>query len=838
MLRTKTLLSLFVTLALLVLGGKPAEACGETVDAAKKERIDSLGDPLPFAAFARLGTTRFWQRVGVYCFAFSPDGKTLVSGGPDDVRVLDAVNGREIRRFPNRTDAKAMAYSTDGKILAVGGGTLNPTITWYEMPSGRLLHKTPRQPGGVSALTFSPDGKLLVSAGFNQTIRIWDVASGKERRQILGCERWIRSLALTPDSKQLVAPGEQGAIRVWGIESGKELRQWPAHDKAAYSVAFDPAGKTLASAGEDGKIVLWDFATGTKRRQLRGHVGSANRVVFSPDGKRLASLGSDETSIERPGGKSEVIFHDVPVIFLWDVATGRQLHALHRRPGSAHRIAFSPDGKLLAAADRKISFYDVSTGKKKRALPGHDDVVESIALSPDGRTLASRADDKTIRVWDLQAGKEIRQHYLSTRRIDALVLSPDGKTLVWPDEHRVCFADLATGESLPDLSARQPLGCPAVSADGKMLAVAGRDNTIYLWQLSQRRLLRQFKAPGAWVQMLAFSPNGKILAAADSLCTAYLLDAVTGKELHRLRGEVGWLTDVAFSPDGRTVVTSGSHEGVRLWDVKTSIQITKLGERRQRRCIAFSQDGRTIATVESGNQPRIRLWELATREERHHFEGHLATINCLAFAADGKTLVSGSDDTTILVWDLLRTEGTQETITKDGEALWKDLQSDDARRAFRAIRQLVRIGGPSVPLLQARLRPVPHGDARRIAQRIADLDSSEFAVREKAMRDLERMGESAETALNDVLRNRPTLEVRRRVEQLLERLGENKTTPEQFRALRSLEVLEYIGTREARELLEGLAGGEPAARLTREAEASLRRLQRIKQLRPAAEGSR
>ncbi|HEY7427195.1 MAG TPA: hypothetical protein VH682_23375 [Gemmataceae bacterium] len=819
------MLRFFMALFFLYFAGMATVVRGE---AAKSVCTDALGDPLPPEARARLGTTRFWQR-GIPGFAFSPDGKTLVSSGEDDVYVWDLLTGREVRRFPKRTNTAVMAYSADGKILAIRSGGVYPIIAWWEMPSGRLMHEVRHDRSG-DALLFSRDGKMLVSAGFDKIIRIWDVVSGEERRQLRGCEEGTRSLVFSPDGKQLIGPGEKGTIRVWDVASGKQVRQWSAHREGVHSVALDRAGKTLASAGRDNTVILWDIATGAKRRLLRGHVGMVNSIAFSPDGKLLASLGENTTSIQHSNGERETISHDNRVIYLWDVTTGRQVHALHRCPDYARQIAFSPDGKLLAVADAKISFYDVSTGRRIRELPGHDESVYSLAVSPDGRMLASGSSDKTIRVWDLRAGKEIRRHSLHHRSAASVVLSPDGRTLIWPDEKRLCFADFTTRDSLPSLDTRERVRDPVLSPDGKMLAAMGDDNIISLWQLPERRLLRQFKEPGGALTALTFSPNGKTLAASDVACVAYLLDTATGKKLLRLHeGDTGWRTAVAFSPDGGMLLTGSSHQGARLWDGKTGKEVATLGGPRSAvPAVVFSPDGRMMATAEWDDHPSVFLWEVATRKERHRFEGHLDSVNCLAFAADGKTLFSGSGDTTILVWDVLGIEKTQETVNlpPTREALWKDLESDDAGRAFRAIRELVHKGGQTVSFLQKRLRPVPQGEARRIAQRIADLDSDQFAVRDQAMRDLERMGESAGAALQEALQGQPSLEIRRRIEQLLEKLREDERSPERLRMSRALEVLEHIGTREARQLLEALAGGAPGAWLTREAKASAQRLER------------
>jgi hypothetical protein len=204
------------------------------------------------------------------------------------------------------------------------------------------------------------------------------------------------------------------------------------------------------------------------------------------------------------------------------------------------------------------------------------------------------------------------------------------------------------------------------------------------------------------------------------------------------------------------------------------------------------------------------------------FGGHPGGVRALAFTLDGRRLVSSSDDTTALVWDL--TGGAkEETLTRPQlEALWADLASEDAARAYRAVWSLAAAPRQSVPFLELRLRPVPRLDPSKVTRLLADLDSDRFAVRQQAAAELERLEAAAEPALRRALEGRPSLETRRRLERLLARL--ETWSPERLRTLRAVEALERAGTPEARRLLNALAEGAAGAWLTREAAAARDRL--------------
>jgi hypothetical protein len=243
--------------------------------------------------------------------------------------------------------------------------------------------------------------------------------------------------------------------------------------------------------------------------------------------------------------------------------------------------------------------------------------------------------------------------------------------------------------------------------------------------------------------------------------------------------------------------------------------------------LAFSADGRMLATA-SGERPNrtINLWEITTGKLRRQFTGHQREISALALAPDGKALLSGSGDATGLIWNVLAIDANAPAKLNPQELtqLENDLSGGDGQKAFRAVCLLTHRAEQALPFLQARLQPVPGVDAQRIEKLIKDLDNGTFTVRSQASDELEKLAELAQPALAQVLDGKPSLEVRQRVEQLLDRLHARALLPQQVRAIRAIEVLEKIGTPEARQTLEALAKGAPGARITQDAQTALRRL--------------
>jgi hypothetical protein len=260
--------------------------------------------------------------------------------------------------------------------------------------------------------------------------------------------------------------------------------------------------------------------------------------------------------------------------------------------------------------------------------------------------------------------------------------------------------------------------------------------------------------------------------------------------------------------------------------------------------LTFSPDGRMLATaVPERDGPAdlaVTLWEVVSGHEIGRLAGHRNAIRTLIFSPDGKTLASGGDDLTCLIWDVAAVAGRLKTAAADPrplkslskeqlEAAWADLASTDPSKAYRAVSVLQAIPGQAVPLLKTRVRPVaPIADPKQLARWIADLDNESFAVREKAQGELESLGEPAIPALRRALADRPPLETKQRLHQILAavepRLG--TSSRRQLRQVRAVQLLELIATAEAQQVLHSLAKGAAEVSLTCEAQAALERLAR------------
>jgi WD40 repeat protein len=812
-------------------------------------RLDRAGDPLPPGAIARLGTIRFRHGGAIEAIAFSADGKSVASAANDGSIVLhDTSTGRRLRSFKPETTGTAsgsgvVAFAPDGRTLAASGGPRSVSV--WEVATGKRIGQFHLADRDLGHLAFSQDGKTL-ACGAGGVVHVRDVRAGKEIRRIDTQWASLMTLALTPDGKTLATAilddRRATVLSLWDTVGGRRLRQWEAHVGEVYALAFSPDGKRLASScigpdsgGKEARLRMWAVPTGERRLDLPGEF---HCLRFSPCGKFLAAAAAGSVSLR-------------------EVETGKETQRIPRDGGTV-LVTFRPDSKVLAVSNSwTISLWDVATGKNlDPPLDGHNSVVGRVMFLPDGKTLASSSLE-TLSFWRLPAGKRIGR--FDRPRVDLeTTLSPDGKTLAvsMPDENQTIeLWDTATGKKLHEWKAPQIYSRYALvfSPDGRTLAEARMGNpgpTIRFWDVVTGKPIRQFTLPeGIVVERLAFSPDGKTLAVGDGdrvhakIPKVHLVDVVTGRELRKpfelpsipsdqvQAPPISYIGQVAFSGDGGRLAaaTTGPDrdQAIQVWEVATGQVLCRLEGVSNGFAALLSPDGKGLVTL--GKVPQ--LWEVATGKVRGRIRGHSDWTWAADFSLDGKLLASGSQDTTVLIWDALNVNGeppaAAELSAKELEALWADLLGDDAAKAYQAIRRLVAAPTRSVPFLRQHLRSIPIRTPEQLNRLIADLEYKQFTVREKAARELEKRGRLARPKLQQVLAGRPSPEIRQRVEALLQRLEQSAFSPEELRGWRAVEVLEHIGTAAAREILERIGRERPDTSLrVQDARAALERLRR------------
>lgn len=531
----------------------------------------------------------------VFSLAFSPDGHTVAAGMEDGTaRLWNVATGRSHALIADRTgnSVESIAFSPKGGTVATGGK--NGAVRLWDARSGHLRTTLTSHSGPVRTLAFSPTGGTLATGTGDKSARLWDLASHRTSKKLTGRVSIVASVAFSPDGKTLAA-ADGNHVRLWDADTGNARATLTGHTGRVESVAFSPDGKTLATAGADNTARLWNTADDRTRMVLTGHSGLVTSVAFSPDGRRLATGSTDHTAR------------------IWGLPTSRVRHVLTGHTGSVLSVAFSPDGKTLATGSAEVRLWDVATGRRHgAALPGQ---ASSLAFAPDGRTLATAAFLQPARLWNLTTG-HVRKK-LTGRASEAISV--------------------------------------AFSPDGRTLATGSVDGTTGLWDVSTLRPRIVLPArpalpnrPGSAVASVAFTRDGQILATGDSDGTTRLWDTASGRRRFTLPGGHSNVTSVAFSPDGNTLATGYDDGTTALWDVATGRARARFPGTGTIGSVAFSPDGHTLATADYDGAVRLR--DLKTGRVRAALTGHEDAVDSVAFSPDGDTLATGSDDHTARLW--------------------------------------------------------------------------------------------------------------------------------------------------------------------------------------------
>jgi RNA polymerase sigma factor (sigma-70 family) len=745
-----------------------------------------------------------------WCYAVSPDGKTLAVGRGNslvrDVGIFDPIP----------------LHSGEGldKDRAILLRPLKTGAVVSELPKAKELA---RLPGNCKRLLFTPDGKRLVALkqvkdGYQ--VIAWDLASGKEtvrykppRPKENSGESGPRPMAV---SDTTVAIGlEGGGTSLWDLATGKERKLDTDHVAKASgwytgtaAVAFAPDGKTLATGGRDGLVKLWDVASGRHLRTLELQYAQVEALAWSRDGRTVASAGR--------GG----------MIRLWDAATGKDLCPQPGHVAGVSRVAMSPDGKTAVTAgwDRTVRWWDTATGRELRVVTGF---VNELAVSPDSRTVFASVPEGRLRTWDLATGRDTTPADLPDGlRFGALAFTPDGRRLV------TAFGPHVTVLDWPRMKVRRSFDLPKPDKQPKEYECKGlavSPDSRWLVTMAERSGWRSENPP---------SPAGGVVD---------LWDLATGQRIRRLAEwlKLNWYfqpaTMATFTADGRVMVAPGtgtvpaqegrpeqpSNGAAALLDPQSPRWVQSFGTLEGHyytAAIVVSPDGRTLYL--SFDTSEILAFEVATGKLRRTLYGHAGCVRSLAMAPDGRRLLSGSDDAFALLWDTTpagAAKPRKEPLTAAGaDELWAALAGLEAQPAYAAMADLAAAPDRAVALVRRELKPAPATPTDdELDRTFAGLDSDDFATREKASRRLAEWGELAMPGVHKRLAKTQSAEVRKRAGVFLDRFE-----PERLRRLRAVELLEGIATPAARDVLSELAKGGAEAPLTLDAAAALERLRR------------
>ena len=675
----------------------------------------------------------------VNAVAFSPDGKIMITGAfPRDVIVRDTATGRELHKL-TVPGIRCITLHPDGRHMVLSGRSARNTVSVFDVASGKevKVFKPENQPDNllVGTALFSPNGKLVAVEAAREAskpshipgIVIFDADTGRQLRRLEGFPTLLPGsggtqltdayvpFSFAPDSRTIavmvrVRTEQPHPVQLWDVETGQRLRDMdavPGEDgtvafpSAASQVAFLLGGKYIAACFWRREVVVWECGTGKVAWIWRPTGGWADYMAASPDGALLA-IGVNEKKV-----------------LLLDAKSGRTVATVTtvERPGQGRgetwcsSMAFTPDGKhlLVGSSDADETLYSVATGQRVRSFDPGVVGVRCAAIRPDGKQFVTVPAGTTVVVWDrvrAQPSHLLQEH---PDVIHAARYSPKGdRIVVGCGDGTVVVWDSATGQRVGSFRAHAgPVHAIAFSPDGRRFGTASADKTGAVWDIERLGRVHELRGHSDRLFGIVFSPDGKWIGTS-SVNHCIVWDAATGRahrtleESDRLVGRVSFVA-AGFSRDGSTFFAAASRliSYTTGWDVESGKQIGHYGSYSSYSgtlaASALTPDGRSV--LSSHNQ-FIQAFNTADGKPGEYFLGHTLPIRDFGISADGKFVLTASDDGTARVWDAATRTELLRLIALDGGRDWLTCTPDGLFDGSAGGRNAVsyRVNGQVVPV--------------------------------------------------------------------------------------------------------------------------------------------
>lgn len=617
----------------------------------------------------------------VWDAAFSPDESQVVTVSQDGTAIVwNLADGSKSPAFTGHQGAVySVAFAPDGQQIASGGYDkrvllwksdglqpfdFNGLLAGEEIPPPKF-DPLDGHTAAVRSVQFSADGKFVLSAGHDNTVKVWTVANASLLKTLRGHGSWVRACAFSPDGEWVLSGGYDNHARLWNVKQYEEVRVMrgrvlDGHQDAIMAASFSRDGHQIATASRDRTAMSWNADTGAPLNEFReGHSFLASDSAFFVDNKRLVTSAVDNT------------------VRIWNVTSGVEIHQLEGT-GRAAAIAVSPDDRWIATGSdqRTAKIWNAATGGFVRELDGHKVEVTAVAFSPDSKFVYSGDANGRGVLWSRETGEQLQRLDWHTSKIAAARFTPDGdRLLTASDDKNVCQWDVSKLAGDPAAVALlEPLQLKHtdsvisldLSANGRLALTACDEGKLRIWDVAKGVLVRTFDSTASPVSGAAISRNGRLaLSVHADERVVRIWNVETGSALpsgdnagsdafldfNQLEGLV-W--SARFSNDGNSLLTVGGNEA-RLWDMRRELpgssgrEIMTFSPHTAVASANFSPDGQRIVTASWDNSARI--WNTETGADELKLRGHSGSVNSAVYSPKGEFVLTASDDRTAKLWD-------------------------------------------------------------------------------------------------------------------------------------------------------------------------------------------
>lgn len=600
------------------------------------------------------------------------------SGSGDEITSDNASELALLHRL-GRGTVETVAANPAGTIVAVGGSL---GIWLYDSQTLETIGLLQGHEDVVWDLSWSPDGTMLASASWDQTLRIWDVAAQKELFSLRGDDQYT-NVAWSPDGNTLAATTWYPAVELWDVERRNQLDVVETLTEMTINdLAWSPDGERLAVATDGDGVLLWDPTT--KAAQVRLDVATTYCVRWSPDGTMLATCGSEDTPSIRiwqsdtgdliqeftghnygvydiawaQGGEFLLSVGGDDTARLWNVAEGWEEGTVLEFEGTLLHVLWLEESQsvvLAAASGTMMSFPLDNTDDDDMAwLDAHTASLYSLSWSPDSDYVAAGGSDATVRVWDAWSGEQTGLWDGHDYGVNAVSWSPDGTYVASAgDDGQVFLWDEETGR----IALEWTLGNESIAVldwhpEEPWLALGDYNGHVWIWDIEDDAIVRDWDTGDEGVTALAWSPDGEELATGNNSGLIRVWEVGDESfDMMELVGHEDYVADIAWAPDGELLASASHDKTARIWDMRDGTELEVLrGHNELVTSVAWSVDGSMLAT--GGWDHQVHVWSTRPWGELTTLEGHNHAVVSLAWSPDGIHLASSSEDGTAVIWGI------------------------------------------------------------------------------------------------------------------------------------------------------------------------------------------
>lgn len=650
----------------------------------------------------------------VDAIALAPSGNSFVTGGwSGEAVVWDSVSGAAKQRLKHDgLYVHAVDWSKDGKWIATGSNDpINGFVQLWNVETCERVNrafgdeKTAHQ-DAVLSVQFSKDGSKLLTAGYDGSARLWDVAKGTLLKTYKGHTWWVWDAKFSPKEDKLVTASQDGKAILWETDTAKPSTPFTGHDGPIYSAAFSPDGVLIATGGYDRRILIWnpndvrpyDFKKlelkdgnviqPSKYKALDGHSGPVRSVEFSRDGLQLISGSTDNT------------------VKLWSTDAGQIVKSFRGHDGAVRAAVFAEADQVVlsASADNHIKKWNIGQYEEVRVLQGvvmegHQDAILAAGFSPDGKQVVTASRDQTARTWDAKTGRTLKvftegHSFLASNAL----YSPDGKWLMTAavdNTVRIWDADAGTQFAMLEHTGRA--AAMAISNDGKWLLTGADDKTAKLWDIKTGKLAFALPVHRNEVTAVAFSADSKLGVTGDAKGRVAIWDLPTKKLLKELNGHAKLRITGAIFVDDKRLLTSSADNTVAQWNMQTGLEERGLILKHPDGVAGMQLRAGTRQLVTACLDKKARVWDLDTAKEVAVLDG-LKSLNSVAVDEQGEwALAADSEARKIAMWKLTQTGTVKPDRVVDMKtSLWSAIFAPS-----RMGQKLLTLGGTDARLVRA-----------------------------------------------------------------------------------------------------------------------------------------